>query len=580
MEEEQKDQQAETTDNEQSEEQFPKAEEQKPTKKIPIGGSRWHRFRNWYKTRKKWSIPASVLFLLIILALVPLTRYTLGDLFIKKDLAIYLVDSRSKSPIFNDLVTLDGKSCGVRGKYVSPIVCRNVGMGRHTVIAKMNYYQTADQKITIDVGRAKTKNIQVVMTATGRPFVVQVINKITGKPVAGLQVKTGNFATKTDSNGDAFLVADPNLTNVKVEVTGGGYNPTEQMEAVFLAGRHIEVTPVGKVYFLSKRTGKLNIMKSNLDGSGAKVVVSGTGNERDDDTVLLPSPDWKYIALLARRDNAHSPWLYVLSTAGDHLLNVDSSGNGAGYTLVGWAGSSLIYYETNSSNYNSLHPSPDKLKSYDAATGKTTLLDQSSTIHDADSAAYESYAFVMIAGNTVVYAKNWGFGYYTDTPPDLSGKKNTLANISANGQNHKIISNFAADDYVSYTQHSPTSIYIWDQNDSVDKYYDYTIGLAAPKVASIDSDQFYQASQTYYPSPDGSKTFWAENRDGKNTLLVGDSNGNNSTAVASLSKYDPYGWFTNDYLLVTKSSSELYIMSVKGGTAVKVTDYQSTGYGY
>src|SRR5437016_2106406 len=54
--------------------------------------------------------------------------------------------------------------------------------------------------------------------------------------------------------------------------------------------------------------------------------------------------------------------------------------------------------------------------------------------------------------------------------------------------------------------------------------------------------------------------------------------------IANLSDYHPYGWYGDKYLLVTKNSTELYIMDVKGlptgqagGAPVEITDFQPSG---
>jgi hypothetical protein len=96
---------------------------------------------------------------------------------------------------------------------------------------------------------------------------------------------------------------------------------------------------------------------------------------------------------------------------------------------------------------------------------------------------------------------------------------------------------------------------------------------------------FYGSSYpTYLQSPSANDTFWAEPRDGKNTLFIGNEDGQKGKQIASLSEYFTYGWFTDDYLLVSKNSSELYIMP-KGGSknAIKISDYHKpvqNFYGY
>jgi hypothetical protein len=85
-------------------------------------------------------------------------------------------------------------------------------------------------------------------------------------------------------------------------------------------------------------------------------------------------------------------------------------------------------------------------------------------------------------------------------------------------------------------------------------------------------------------SPDGHQTFWSDSRDGKNALFVGDEAAKNAKQVALLKDYRAYGWYTDKYLLVSKDSSELYVLPVAGlsGDAQpsKVSDYYRPDISY
>jgi hypothetical protein len=97
----------------------------------------------------------------------------------------------------------------------------------------------------------------------------------------------------------------------------------------------------------------------------------------------------------------------------------------------------------------------------------------------------------------------------------------------------------------------------------------------------LSQDQFWSTPYpTYLLSPSSNQTFWTDQRDGKNTLFVGDNDAKNQKTIASLSGYNIYGWFTDNYLLVSKSSSELYVMPVAGGTPLKITDYYKPAINY
>ena len=104
----------------------------------------------------------------------------------------------------------------------------------------------------------------------------------------------------------------------------------------------------------------------------------------------------------------------------------------------------------------------------------------------------------------------------------------------------------------------------------------------------INDESFGKFYPTYLLSPNSLHTFWYEPRDGKNTLFTGTPNGEAGKEIASLSEYVPYGWYSDDYLLVSKNSSELYILPATGagetGQVLKISDYHKPavsflGYG-
>jgi hypothetical protein len=131
---------------------------------------------------------------------------------------------------------------------------------------------------------------------------------------------------------------------------------------------------------------------------------------------------------------------------------------------------------------------------------------------------------------------------------------------------------------------NPGSIDIKFSDGAKDNFYTYANGQVKDDPTGT-ANSFYSADYpTYLESPSGDSTFWAEARDGKNTLFVGDPSGQDGKQIATLSDYFTYGWFSDNYLLVSKNSSELYIMPKAGSKdPVKISDYHkpsATFYGY
>src|ERR1041385_7127026 len=75
-------------------------EEPKPEKNIPVHDeARWLRFKTWYKTDKKKSIPLSILVLLMLIVAIPWSRYHAAGLVIKKDFRLQVIDSTAHVPV-------------------------------------------------------------------------------------------------------------------------------------------------------------------------------------------------------------------------------------------------------------------------------------------------------------------------------------------------------------------------------------------------------------------------------------------------------------------------------------------------
>lgn len=540
--------------------------------------SRWYRFKHWYGGNKKLSIPLTILVLIILLAAIPYTRYKLGGLFIKRDVSIEVVDARAGTPVSGATVTGSGTSAQTGADGQAKL---HLPIGSRTVAIDKKYYQSRQAAIFVPI--LKQRQVPaVVITATGRQVKVSVTDIITKQALSNVSIDVAGTTAKTGTDGTALLVLPASLSGVKATLSLDGYNDASATLTISdktVAENDLTMTPAGKIYFISNRTGQLNVMKANLDGSSPEVVLEGTSSQTSSNTAISQSPDGKYVALVTKRsDSDPSPQLYVISAADDKLLNADA-GN-AIFLMQGWVGDNLIY-TVQRNDIDAWTTGKNKLKSYNAATGKITLLDQGSAEGGPGSSANEYFAAVFASGDSVTYAKTWTrTAYYS-----VNGKLDTLSSISPDGSNHKVVASFTATDYVNYEQHAPNAVYAWEQSaagSSYDQFYDYSFGDASAKqISSLSNDQFYKITQPFYYSPSGKQALWWESRDGKNAIITGASDGSTQKVLASLDKYYAYGWYSDQYAVLNHDNSELYIMSVKGGTPLKITDFLTTGvYGY
>jgi hypothetical protein len=542
---------------------------------ITSGISRRQRFRRWYKTHRKISIPLTILVFLLIVASIPWSRYQIAAVFVKRDVSIRVLDSKTLAPVSEAEVALsNGQKSKTNGTGYAYFP--GVKPGKLDAQVTKTYYKNLNIHTTVGVVKS-SKTLTLDMQATGRQVKISVSNLITKRGLADVDIRMGKVDVKTDKSGNATAVLPVGTTTQKAKLKLNDYNEAEVTVKVSdqeVKQNNFSLTPSGQIYFLSNRSGRVDVMKSNLDGTDPKVVLAGTGSEDPNNTVMIASPDWEYLALLARRD-PNGAKLYIISTNDDQLSTADEGS--AVFTLAGWRGNNLIYTVAR----NDLSPwktGASKLKSYDASTGKLILLDQTSGVGDATSNAYEYYGLVHLSANSVIYAKGWT-GQNT-SPADLSGRQISLSSISPTGQDRKVIANYdAVTKYISFVPHGLNSVYIVqsDQGQTTNyTYSDYTVGSGL-KAVSLNTDQLYRQYPSYFISPGTKQTLWSEKRD-TNVILVGDGNGLNGKVLPKTGDFQPLGWFTNQYLILSKNSSELYLMNASGGDPVKAGDYLSETY--
>lgn len=539
-----------------------------------------------YWSHKLWTVPLTLLVLLALLFAVPYSRYTLLALFIKESITITVDDSTTHTPISGAKVYIHA---GISVTNARGIAHFKVPVGTSMITITKQYYKLYSGHLFVPTMSHNAYALQLI--ATGRQVPVVILNKITGKPVANANIAILDTEAKTDQSGKAIIVLPVSAAAQSGTITANGF--TSSQIKVIVTGQAVPsntfmLTPSGTVYFLSNLSGKIDVIKTNLDGTNRKTVLAGTGNESPTSTVLLASRDWKYLALLTQRTATGNPELDLIDTSTDTMTNIDEGD--ATFSLVGWAGDRFIYL-VNRTNVSDWQNGQEVLKSFNAATKSITVLAQTIATGNSEYAYIkQNLENIYIINDQVVYTSTWAA---SDTY-ELSASSNpvTLNTVSPDGSGSSVVKNFSqlSTQEPSYSINAiaydePNSIalqYLVNGNAS---YFEFQSGQVT-QSNDLTDQAFYQDSYpTYLESPSGNQTFWSVPTDGKYTLFVGDKSGNHSMKVAELSDYSPYGWYTDQYLLVSKNSSELYIMPVSGGTPLPVTDYfkpsqfYNNGYG-
>lgn len=549
-------------------------------KKSAEGGSSWKtKLKAVAKNKWTWLI---VGLLLVLLFVVPVTRYKILGIFIKRSVPITIVDSKSGEPVSEAQVVLAGASGKTDG---DGKVTLSAPVGKQALVISKQQYRTLDSNYFVGFS---VQAPEIKLTATGRLVPITIVNKVTGKPVANAVVSIGKNVGKTNAKGKAFIAVPVGQATRTATITKSDFNKSEitvQVTDQPVKANTFELTPAGKLYFLSNQAGKIDVVKTNLDGTERKVVFEGTGREQPNSTSLLASRDWRYLVLKARRDGAQ-PGLYLIDTRTDKITQFES--DSSEIELIGWHDHEFVYSKLRTSS--PWQTGRQQLKSYDAKTLQPNLLDQSQAEGDASSYTYQEFSNYYLVEDAVVYSVAWQTYSLTDTA-NVKDKQSAIRAVQPDGKNKKDYQTFTASDLTGIFAklYKPQEVYFQVYTKASDQptYYEFENNKVT--TATVDQADFDQTYPTFLLSPTGNKTFWAEVRDGKNTLFTGDANADAKKQLAAKSDYNPYGWFSEDYLLVSKNGNELYITSASSLTSnkqpVKITDYYKPprsfpGYGY
>jgi hypothetical protein len=544
------------------------------------------RFKQLLRTRKGKVVAGIVLLVAVvaILLAIPVTRYGILGSVIKKDVRVVVIDTTTKRAVSEASVELGSVSGKTDAEGV--VTLQRVPVGEYTLKVTKSYFETIEQAYTVPVF-TPPKEATVEAVATGRQVKAVLTNTITGDMLRGATLTVEDTSAVSDEKGVVAIVLSADQTTIPGKVSLDGYN-TADVEVTVTEDNDanaFSLTPSGHVYYLSKQTGKINVMRSNLDGSEPTVVVEGTGNESDHETVLLAARDWKYLALLANRSGGKNKQVHLIDTATGKLTLIDEGE--VDFRLIGWSGHKFLY-SLNASK-NAWESRQQRLKSFDAEAGKLAVLDETEAVgSNPYDAQYEYIASPYILEGKLVYAKYWVSLYSRP----FEGKKAAIMAIdTATGQKQRV-REFEAERsvYVEGKLYEPQEVYFRVVIDgaSTPAFFEYE-GGSVKSVSNTDQRFHETFYPTYLVSPSGQRTFWHEPRDGKNALFIGDNNGKNSTELALRSEYTAYGWYTDEYILLSKGGSELFIASrhkpIEDGRLVKISDYHKPnltfpGYGY
>lgn len=536
------------------------------------------RFGRAYWHHKLWTLPLTVLAIVAAILAIPAMRYPVLALGLTRQFTVAVIDGKTNTPVSGASVTLDGKTVTTDSSGNAELTAR---VGRRILTVSKKYYNDTSEAVFVGIN-TQHNSAHLQLVATGRQVPVKVINRITGEAIADAELKAVGTEAKTDADGQATIVLPASGATQDATISASGYNDlgtNVTVTSLAVDANTFALTPSGRVYFLSNLSGKIDVVSANLDGTDRKTLLPGTGSEDPNNTLLLATSDWKYLALLSKRDGGSYAKLFVITTDSGHVTTIDD--NAANFTPVGWSGHFFVYLASYPA-VQSWEPKASSIKSYSADSANTaTLADSDASGTSLDDAEYENMWDTAFLDGNLVYTTTW---YHYPGSLAVDGQQNSLMMVGLDGSGKRTLKTVDAAQYYfsNLKLANPTQAYfgVYSNASNTANYYRLDENGSVTQSSTITSDAVNKAYPTYLVSPSGKATFWAEARDGKNTLFVGDGSGGSGQQIAALSDYTPYAWFSDSYLLMQKGGSELYIMPAGGGTALKVSDYYKPQYSF
>ena len=542
-----------------------------------------HRLRNFFADfwhHKKWTLPLSLLVIVGILLAVPATRYPMLGTFMSSTYKVEIVDSKTGTPVSGATVAIGAKSALTDEKGRAEIKSH---VGKRELTVSKKYYTSTTSHVLVGL-KSHRSAVHVELVATGRQVPLKVVDRLSGKAIKNAEIKVLDTSARTDATGQAIIVLPTKNVTEKATITASGYNQTNANVHItdkVVSENTVSLVPAGRVYFLSNKSGNVDVVSTNFDGTARATVATGTGNE-DTSTRLFVSPDQKHLALFAKRDDSKAAKLYVIDTGTNDLSLMDPTASS--FDPTGWVENNFVY-TTTSLTLEEWQPHQIALKSFDASSNRIVTLDQTRAKGKQSDYARQNVSFVKSVGDHIVYGLSWATaGFYGTSTTSLAKELNTVISMHADGSDRRTLKStkLTASDRFTYfdaMQPSPQVLYVRHTTESASVFYIYQDGNIT-QTNAVNNDLFYKQRPTYFVSPNGTRTFWTENRDGQAVLFTGDAKADNSKQIATLDDVAAYGWDTDKYLLVSKTNSQLFILPASGlakdRQPMKVSDYYNT----
>ena len=506
----------------------------------------------WQNPKKRWGTIIGLVVLILVIGTVPTTRYfVLNTVGVRSSASVTILDESTGQPLKNVSVTVGSAEGKTNDSGTAKL--QKIKLGSTKLVIQKRAFATIDRTIVIGLGSNPLGEMKV--KPVGVQYSFDVKDFLSDKPIEKAEASVGEFSAFSNVDGRAVLTIDDPNNTLDITIKATGYR--DETITQNTDSKDVQVTkmvPSRKHVFVSKRSGKYDVYKIDVDGKNESLVLSGTGNERED-IALVSHPDKDLTALVSTRDSARNRDGYLLST----LTILDVGGADAGtislgrseqFQVVGWSGDQLVYVQI-ADGASASNPKRHRLITYNYKTHESKELASSNYFND-----------VVLVGGDIYYAPSAAF---------QQDPKVGLMKVSATGDNQKTLFdkevwNIFRTDYNTLT----FSV----QSD----WYQYSI--IDGKTISANGPPSVQLTRVYHDGPERKRSLWIDQRDGKGVLLAYNVDDKSDAIVRSQSGLTyPARWLTANavvYRINTDQESADYVINLDGGDSKKIVDVTNT----
>lgn len=505
----------------------------------------------WLNPWTKWLSILLILAGLGGLAAWPTSRYwTLNQFGVRSSASLIVIDGASFQPIKNARVSLANQT--ILSDQEGHVEFKNLKLGHGQLLIEKLAYTSLDRPVTVGWGNNPFGQFSLI--PSGQVYSFETVDWLSGKPIPKSEAVFGQSNARGDEKGLIKLALDSPGEKFEVTIKLAGYRD----EVVSLKTADIsrvlkvKLVPSRPHLFVSKKSGKYDVYRIDVDAKNAKMLLAGTGYERDD-MVLTTHPKLLMAAVVSSRENIANADGFRLSILTLIDLNNDTPikiAQSERIQLVDWFENRLVYVQI-AAGASAANPRRYRLMSYDIDKKSSKELAASNYFND-----------VLAANGKIYFAPSSIYGGGT-TPGFYS--------VNPDGTNlQAIITNETWNIFRSSYDHLVISV---QQN-----WYDFKIGGGQPQ--KLDGAPIILVSRQYQTSPSGKFHLWHDKRDGKGVIIKFDQTNGKDEIVRSQSSLNPPLFWLNEntviFRIVSDQETADYVFSLEGGEARKITDVTDT----